>query len=205
MRAPHDSRRERDEWDAKYRERGTESQHAASRWVIERCAVLPVDAVVLDLAGGTGRHAEPIARSGRTVVVVDFVHLAVAAAVARYDRIVGVVADATALPFGSQAFDAIVCVSFLDRTLFDVAAELLKPGGVLVYETFTRAHLDVVSRGRAHGPRNAAYLLAAGELRTLVSPLVIQEYDERLVVDDAGERHVARVMASKQQVRVRKG
>jgi len=158
---------------------------------------LPADAVILDLAGGTGRHAEPIARTGRTVVCLDFVYRAVAAATARYDRVLGVVADAIALPFARQAFDAIVCVSFLDRALFDVFAEMLKPGGVLVYETFTRAHLDVIARGRAHGPRNAAYLLAAGELPTLVSPLVIQEYDERLVVDDAGERHVARVMALK--------
>jgi tellurite methyltransferase len=201
--AAHDSRRERDEWDAKYRQRGKESDHAASRWVIERCALLPANALVLDLAGGTGRHAEPIARGGRTVIVVDFIHLAVAAAVARYDRILGVVADATALPFGRQAFDAIVCVSFLDRALFEVIAEMLKPGGLLVYETFTRAHLDVIARGRAHGPRNAAYLLAKGELPALVSPLVVQEYDERLVADDAGERHVARVIAVKQQGRVR--
>ena len=192
-----DSRSERDEWDARYRERGSESDRAPSRWVIEHCATLPADAVILDLAGGTGRHAEPIARTGRTVVCLDFVYRAVAAATARYDRILGVVADAIALPFARQAFDAIVCVSFLDRALFDVFAEMLKPGGVLVYETFTRAHLDVIGRGRAHGPRNAAYLLAAGELPTLVSPLVIQEYDERLVVDDAGERHVARVMALK--------
>jgi SAM-dependent methyltransferase len=192
-----DSRRERDEWDARYRERGSELDRAPSRWVVEHCATLPADALVLDLAGGTGRHADPIARSGRMVVAVDFVHRAVVAAGARHERIFGVVADASALPFGREAFHAIVCVSFLDRALFKLFPEMLKPGGVLVYETFTRAHLDVVARGRAHGPRNAAYLLEAGELATLVSPLVVQEHDEGLVVDDAGERHVARVMALK--------
>jgi len=166
--------------------------------VIERCASLPVDALVLDVAGGTGRHAEPIARAGRTVVLMDFVHRAVAAATARHERIIGVVADANALPFARDAFDAIVCVSFLDRSLFEAFAELLKPGGVLVYETFTRAHLEVVARGRAHGPRNPDYLLEAGELPTLVAPLIVQEREEGLVVDDAGERHVGRVMAVKQ-------
>ena len=45
--------------------------------------------------------------------------------------------------------------------------------------------------------RNAAYLLEAGELPRLVAPLVVQEHEEGLVVDDAGERHVARVMAQK--------
>jgi len=107
------------------------------------------------------------------------------------------VADANALPFGRDTFDAIVCVSFLDRSLFKAFAELLKPGGVLVYETFTRAHLNVVARGRARGPRNAAFLLEAGELPALVGPLIVQEGEEGLVVDDAGERHVARVMAVK--------
>lgn len=197
MSASRDSRRERKEWEARYHERGKESDRGASRWVIERCASLPVHALVLDLAGGTGRHAEPIARAGRTVIVMDFVHQAVAAAVVRYERILGLVADANALPFEHEAFDAIVCVSFLDRSLFGAFADLLKPGGVLVYETFTRTHLDLVARGRARGPRNAAYLLEAGELPKLVAPLVVQEHEEGPVVDDAGERHVARVMAQK--------
>lgn len=198
MSAAHDTRRERDEWEARYRERGSESGHAASRWVVERCATLPDDAIILDLAGGTGRHAEPIARGGRAVVVMDFVHGAVAAAAGRNDRILGVVADASALPFAPASFDAVVCVSFLDRSLFEQFAGILKPGGRLVYETFTRAHLDVVARGAARGPRNTAYLLEPGELATLVSPLIVQEHTEGLVVDDAGERHVARVMARKQ-------
>jgi SAM-dependent methyltransferase len=195
--AGHDSRHEREEWDSRYRERERESDHAASRWVIERCAALPVTALILDLAGGTGRHAAPIARGGRTVIVADFVHRAVAAAVARHERIVGVVADAGALPFRPASFDAIVCVSFLDRSLFTTFADLLKPDGRLVYETFTRDHLDVVARGAAQGPRNTRYLLEPGELATLVSPLIVQEHAEGLVVDDAGERHVARVMARK--------
>ena len=197
MSAAHDSRRERNDWDARYRERGREVDHAPSQWVIDRCATCAVDALILDLAGGTGRHAEPIARGGRTVVVTDFVHRAVATALARYERILGVVADGSALPFAPESFDAIVCVSFLDRSLFKLFAKMLRPGGMLVYETFTRAHLEVVARGRARGPRNATYLLEAGELATLVSPLIVEEHDEGLVVDDAGERHVARVMARK--------
>ena len=87
MSADRDSRRERDEWDARYRERGSESDRAASGWIIERSSSLPVDALILDVAGGTGRHAEPLARGGRTIVLLDFVHRAVAAAVARYERI----------------------------------------------------------------------------------------------------------------------
>ena len=67
-----------------------EPDRTGSRWVIERGATIPADALILDLAGGTGRHAEPIARGGRTVVVTDYIHRAVAAAAARYERILGV-------------------------------------------------------------------------------------------------------------------
>ena len=83
MSAAHDSRREREAWDARYRDRGMEPDRTGSRWVIERGATIPADALILDLAGGTGRHAEPIARGGRTVVVTDYIHRAVAAAAAR--------------------------------------------------------------------------------------------------------------------------
>jgi len=197
MRDAEDARAERAEWEARYAERGDELDRAPSAWVINRCLTLPPHALVVDVAGGTGRHAATLSERGRSVVLVDFVHRAVAAAATRHPRIAGVVADARALPFRAESVDAIVCVSFLDRSLFSVFANLLRPGGTLVYETFTRAHLDVVARGRARGPRNPAYLLLPSELPALVSPLVVQEHTEGLFVDDAGERHVARVIAVK--------
>ena len=191
----HESGDDRAHWEARYVDRGSELDRAPSAWVVERSLMLPARAVVLDVAGGTGRNAAPVARSGRMVVVADFVERAVAAAVRRDPRILGVVTDAAALPFRGAAFDAIIVVSYLDRSAFKVFAALLKPGGTLLYETFTRAHLDVIARGRARGPRNPAYLLEPGELSRLVAPLEVQEHEEGLVVDDAGERHVARVMA----------
>ena len=131
------------------------------------------------------------------VVLVDVVHRAVVAAVRRHERIIGIVAEARALPIREESVDLIVCVSYLDRSLFQTFANLLVPDGILVYETFTRAHLDLVARGRAHGPKNPRFLLNPGELPQLVPPLVIRQHEEGLVVDDAGERHVARVMAVK--------
>jgi SAM-dependent methyltransferase len=128
---------------------------------------------------------------------VDFVARAVATAAARHPAILGVVADTRALPFASASLDAIVCVSFLDRALFPVLARLLRPGGVLVYETFTLEHLDLVASGRSRGPSNASYLLGRSELPRLVAPLAVREAAEGLVIDDAGERHVARVVAVK--------
>ena len=101
------------------------------------------------------------------------------------------------MPLRESSVDAIVVVSFLDRSLFPMIRCLLNPGGTLIYETFTLQHLDVVNRGRARGPRNAEYLLEPGELRRLAAPLDVIEHEECLATDSAGERHVARLVAIK--------
>jgi len=197
MSDPADRRDDRAHWDSRYASSDDDAdlRRAPSPWVLERCLALPPRAPIVDLAGGVGRHAEPLARAGRTVILVDFIARAVAAGVARGSSVLGLVADTRALPFRAASLDAIVCVSFLDRALFPVLATLLRPGGVLVYETFTLEHLELVASGRVRGPRNAAYLLAPGELPRLVAPLVVREAQEGRVIDAAGERHVARVVA----------
>lgn len=156
---------------------------------------LPADLTIVDLAAGTGRHARPIAESGHVVVAVDFVEVAVRAAVAGHPRIHGVVADAGALPFRAGTLDAIVVVNFLDRALFPQLVTLLRPGGYLLYETYTDVHLTLVQRGRARAPRDPRYTLRPGELRALVAPLAVIDYREGLVHDEAGERHCASVIA----------
>jgi SAM-dependent methyltransferase len=188
---------DRTRWLDRYAERGVEGEREPSAWVVERCLALPSNSLVLDFAGGSGRHAAAVARTGRTVVVVDFIAQAVAAAAARHSNIHGAVADVRALPLREPSVDAIVVVSFLDRSLFQTIRQLLTPGGTLIYETFTLEHLEVIERGRARGPRNAEYLLKPGELPLLAAPLEVIEHEECLVADSAGERHVARMVAIK--------
>ena len=197
MSATDETRDDRAHWEARYSERGDELDRAPSPWITERALALPDDAVFLDLAGGTGRHAAPLAAAGRRVIVLDFVLRAVRAAMGRHAGILGVAADTAALPVRAGSVDAIIGVSFLDRTIFGALRDLLAPGGVLLYETFTKAHLDVVERGRARGPRNPAFLLDPKELPQLVAPLTVQEHWEGTVVDEVGERSIARVRAMK--------
>ena len=197
MSAGPDSRDDRAHWEARYVDRDADVERAASTWVVEQCLALPTDSTIVDIAGGVGRHAVPIARAGRTVIVVDFVYTAIRTATQRDPRILGAAADVRALPIRVESVDAILCVNFLDRGVVPTLVRLLRPGGALVYETFTRRHLELVRAGRARGPRNPAYLLDDGELRALVAPLVVREYAEGLVMDGVGERHVARVVAVK--------
>jgi SAM-dependent methyltransferase len=196
-------------WAARWAEHDRPADRPPSAWVLGACAALPQGARVADVAGGDGRHALPLAARGCEVVLVDFteraVRLGVTAARDRrgtMDGIVhgivhGVVADALALPLRAGAFDAIVIVNFLERALFSHLPSLLRPGGRLIVETFTTDHLRLVAAGRAHGPRNPAYLLAPGELPRLAAPLIVDEYAEVEAMDGPGQRAVARIVAIK--------
>ena len=197
MTGPFASRDDRAHWDARYADAAEERDRAPSPWIMERALALPPDTLFVDIAGGSGRHAVPLAEANRSVVLVDFVTRAVRAATRRHPGALGVVADVGALPIRPRSVGAIICVNFLDRAIFPALAAMLSTGGVLLYETFTIAHLDLVARGRARGPRNPAYLLHPNEVLDLVRPLVVQEHAEATVVDAVGERSIARVVAVK--------
>jgi len=196
---------DRERWQTRYAgvTPETAESRAPSAWVLAQClALVPADAVVVDVAAGLGRHAVALAERGRRVVALDFVEDAVVVARRRATwgvsgEVWALVADASALPFADGSVDAILTVNFLDRALFPTFARLLRPGGRLVVETYTRRHADLVAEGRARAPRNPAYMLEPGELPRLVAPLRVVAQREALVKDDAGERWVASVVAER--------
>jgi tellurite methyltransferase len=73
----------------------------------------------------------------------------------------------------SRAFSVILCVNYLQRSLFRQMEEALEPGGTLLLETYTRAQLEF-----GGGPKNPEYLLDCGELRTAFPGLQILFYRE---------------------------
>jgi SAM-dependent methyltransferase len=91
------------------------------------------------------------------------------------------------LPVAS--FSLILCLHYLLRSLFPQMARALCPGGVLLFETFTRAQLNY-----AGGPRNPAYLLEPGELRTAFPELRVLFYREL-----NAEQGIASLVAQKPQ------
>lgn len=80
----------------------------------------------------------------------------------------------------------VVC-NYLHRPLFPVLKQALKPGGRLVYETFTVLQ---AARGK---PTNPSFLLQPGELLTLVAPLRVLdaregEFEGRFVASVVAEQ-----------------
>lgn len=120
--------------------------------------------VCLDLACGRGRHARLLAEWGLRVVGVDRNRELLRSLVgtSRVDVVAGDAEDDRGLPFEPATFAVVVVARFLNREHCQAWAELLAPGGLLVYETFRDRQRDL---GR--GPRNPAFLLDPGELPTL--------------------------------------
>lgn len=174
---------------------GARPDRPPSSWIVEVVGTLPNDGPVADVAGGSGRHAVPLARGGRRVVLVDFVAEAVARAMARDPSISGVAADASMLPLRRGTFGVVLVANFLDRSIFPHLIALLEPGGYLVYETYTLAHHELVEQGLARGPSTTEFLLKPGELPELSKPLTVVDYWEGEVDDAAGRRCCARLVA----------
>jgi SAM-dependent methyltransferase len=156
----------------------THEQAEPAEWLTSHAHLLPARGVALDVACGRGRHALWLAARGMRVHALDRDPAAIAAIreaaqSLRLDVEAGVfdleAADASLPP---ASYDLIVAVHYLHRPLFPSITAALRPGGLLVYETFTIAQ---ARRGR---PSNPAYLLAPGELVQLVAPLEIVDARE---------------------------
>jgi SAM-dependent methyltransferase len=144
-----------------------------ARWLVQHESLLPDRGRALDVACGRGRHAFWLAAKGFDTVAIDRNRDAVAFVndEARRQvlplRATTVDLEAQNVSLESAAYDLVVVVHYLHRPLFPVLRAALRPGGMLVYETFTSAQ---ARRGR---PTNPAFLLEPGELRELVSPLEV--------------------------------
>jgi tellurite methyltransferase len=141
--------------------------------------------VALDVAAGRGRNSIALARAGIRVVAVDFSAEAMRllAAIARAERLTiwPVVANLDNFHLKDESLDVIVNINFLDRAMFPKFERALRPGGILIADTF------LVDQAAIGHPRDPRFLLAHGELRELTGGLAIEEYREGLVTYPNGE------------------
>jgi len=130
---------DRARWNDKYRA-GTRRESPSVNLIMHQGRLARGRA--LDVACGTGDNAAVLALAGWRVAACDVSDEAVARAAARARELKAdvrvVQADAMRLPFRGP-FDLVVCTWYLERALAPVLVSLLRPGGTLFFETFTKA------------------------------------------------------------------
>ena len=153
----------RERWNTRYRE--------APRNPPQPCAALraaephlPARGTALELACGLGGNALWLARRGLHTDAWDLSEVAISR--------LRTVAQREGLPLSARVRDVeehppqgaccevLVVSHFLHRPILRDLAAAVRPGGLLVYQTFLEGH-------RGPGPSNPDYLLRTGELRAL--------------------------------------
>jgi SAM-dependent methyltransferase len=176
------SEAEKEKWNRQHRGKAI---GAPEPFLVEMIPRIP-RGIALDVAAGRGRNSIPMARSGIKVVAVDFSEQAMRmlADAARHEHLAvwPVLANLDSFHVRDESLDAIVNINFLERALFPEFSRALKPGGVLIAETFL---IDQASIGH---PRDPHFLLLHGELRELATNLEIEHYREGLVSYPDGTR-----------------
>jgi dihydroneopterin aldolase len=136
----------------------------------------------LDVAAGTGRHALFLASHGYQVDAIDrdeqkLTQLASAARARQLVVVTRTVDLEQPAPYepdlGKETYDVIVVFFYLYRPLIPYLLDALKPGGVLVYETFT-----IDNYFHYKHPKRWDFCLAHNELLRMTSSLQILHYDE---------------------------
>ncbi len=137
-----------------------------SPWVRRWAGLIHGGGRVLDVACGSGRHLRYLRSLGFSPVGVDR-DAGLREALGAIPGIEFHVADIEAgqWPFSASEFDAVVVANYLHRPIFPRLVEALRPGGVLVYETFAAGN------ERYGRPSNPDFLLRPGELLELTRPL----------------------------------
>ena len=166
--------------------------------LLRNAHLLPAQGVALDLACGRGANALWLAEhTALELHAWDFSPAGVArleaAARTRGLRIATEVRDVVARPPQPRAFDLVLVNHFLERAIVPALIDALRPGGLLLYQTFTR---EAVS---ARGPSTPEWRLARNELLALFAGLTVRAYREEGSLGDRsrGLRDLAYLVAER--------
>lgn len=139
----------------------------------------PARLAAVDIACGAGRHAVALAREGFEVTAVDFsseaLRLASELAESQGAKITLEQRDLETgdADLGVSRFDLAFVFFYLHRPLLPVIDRCLRPGGLLIYKTYSVDQLRFEGR-----PRHKMYFLEHNELLRVFSGYRVLRYEE---------------------------
>ena len=189
----------RDRWNERYVQPDREwLPEKPAEWLLAHEQLLSGGGRALDVACGDGRNALYLAQLGYMVEAIDVSDVAIDALRAAVEArgltmtiTVGVV-DLEQQPLPAGPYDVIVMTNFLQRDLYEPLRDALAPGGLLVFETLARCHVDEL--GHSFNPE---YLVAPGELAQAFARLEVVDHHEGVAQRSGHPRGVAGIVARK--------
>lgn len=190
---------DRKKWNEKYTENGPQTfGKDPSKWLVahEELLVKQPKGKALDVACGNGRNSFFLAELGFDVDAIDISDVVIKwlkgeaekrklLVKPRWDNI-----ETCELP--REVFQVIISFNFLERGIFSKLTEALAPEGLLLFETLTEDHIDVVKK-----KFNRKYALRKDELRHSFPELKTISYREEIVADRGSKAAVASLVARK--------
>ncbi len=179
---------DKERWNKRYKEKPFRT------WVeplvekyIERANV----GYALDIACGEGRNTHFLVEKGFEVDAVDLSDYALSK-IEENPKIHKIEADLDFYSLEKNKYDLVLNINYLNRRFFHQIKEALKPGGIIIFETFIVAHGDF------ENPNNPEYLLRKNELLHAFIDLDVIYYEERMDVNMRNEKTmVASLVAQK--------
>lgn len=184
---------DRRRWEERYATQEYVYGKEPTEFLRENVELLPKGKALV-LAMGEGRNAVFLAQKGFEVEGCDIsTHALEKARRLAQERGVSLKAfqaDLEDYQLPRQTYDVVTCFYYLQRDLIPQMKKALKPGGVIIMETYTKDNLKY----GFNGPKNPEYLLDTNELLRLFSDLRVILYREMVI---EGRKAVASIIAQR--------
>lgn len=164
-------------WDKKYARTNYVYGKAPAKFLAKNYDFIPQGSKVLDIGMGEGRNAVFLASKGYKVAGIDISSVALKKArmLAREFgvRIEAIHKSVTDYKVPNNSVDAIICFYYVDREVVKMLKRWLKPGGILIFESFN------IKQKVVNGLKeDDIYLLGEAELLRLFGDFKILKYEE---------------------------
>ncbi|MGD2099525.1 MAG: methyltransferase domain-containing protein [Desulfobacterales bacterium] len=161
---------ERLKWNERYRKERCPQDPST---IVKQYAHLAHGKKALDIAAGNGRNSLFLADQGFDVDAIDIADAGLSLFSGKHSRIHTICADFDHYDIPANRYDLIANIKFLNRRLFPYIKAGLKPGGILIFQTF----LDSSDPPR-HPQGHADFYLRENELLHAFLSLKILLYSE---------------------------
>jgi 2-polyprenyl-3-methyl-5-hydroxy-6-metoxy-1,4-benzoquinol methylase len=181
-----------DSWKARWNERYSTDEYAygiqPNKYLKDQLDKLPAGTILFP-AEGEGRNAVYAAKMGWTVsafdISVEGKNKALRLAESNHVTIDYQIGELEALNYFPEQFDAIALIyahfpAEIKSNYHKMLDQYLKKGGFIIFEAFSKKHLDYIAKDeKVGGPRDLAALFSIDELKADFSNYAIIELEEK--------------------------